>query len=151
MFPKSTTWLDTKAHHESTHQAPLVTLMSPPLMSFSTKGGVSMSCTQSVLATPHQTGGSKTCRRASKTPMLPVHLVQLDPLKKHLTRLAHLAHNSALSLCLHYTLCKYVQSLWNKHLSTSMAWIWSSMSLELLHTLTHLVTPATSYGWVERV
>jgi hypothetical protein len=36
---KSTTRLATKARHEGTHQAHLVTLMSPPLGSISTKGG----------------------------------------------------------------------------------------------------------------
>jgi hypothetical protein len=38
---KSTTWLTTKTHHEGTRQAPLVTLMPPPLRSFSSKGRVS--------------------------------------------------------------------------------------------------------------
>jgi hypothetical protein len=37
--PKSTTWLATKARHEGPRQAHLITLMSAPLGSFSTKGG----------------------------------------------------------------------------------------------------------------
>jgi hypothetical protein len=56
---KSATWLATKAHHEGIRQAPLVTLMLSPLRSFYTKG-VSTSPAQSVIATPHQVGGSKT-------------------------------------------------------------------------------------------
>jgi hypothetical protein len=45
----------------------------------------------SVLAAPNQVGGSKTCRRVTKASRLLTPLVQLDPLKNHLTRLAHLA------------------------------------------------------------
>jgi hypothetical protein len=36
---KRTIWLATKARHEGSHQASLVTLMPPPLRSFSNRGG----------------------------------------------------------------------------------------------------------------
>jgi hypothetical protein len=59
LSPKSTTWLATKARHKGTRQAPLVTLMLPPLRSFSTKERGLHVPAQSVLAIPHQAGGSK--------------------------------------------------------------------------------------------
>ena len=42
-----------------------------PLRSFSTKeGGLHVPCTKLVVAAPHQPGGSKTCRRVTKTPRM---------------------------------------------------------------------------------
>ena len=42
-----------------------------PLRSFSTKeGGLHVSRTKLVVAAPHQAGGSKTCRRVTKTPRM---------------------------------------------------------------------------------
>ena len=42
-----------------------------PLRSFSTKeGGLHVPCTKFVIAAPHQTEGSKTCRRVTKTPRM---------------------------------------------------------------------------------
>jgi hypothetical protein len=129
--PKSTTWLATKAHHKGTCQAPLVALMLPPLRTFSTKGGgLHVPCTK--------------CHRISK------------PERRRLLPESHLGSKASSTLCTtwstrkssHKVLCiqlsfklslapntltKHVQKPWDEpNLSTSMAWMWSLMCLELL-------------------
>jgi hypothetical protein len=146
--PKSTTWPATKARHEGTRQAPLVTLMPPPLRSFSTEGtGSPRPPHKSVLTAPHQVGGSKMITDEPLRPQGFQHTLYNLIHSRITSQGRHNFHSLSSKL-------KLALSTHTKHVQWMNTWelVWLGYDLQIVldsSALSH--HPGPSNGWVEGV
>jgi hypothetical protein len=113
--------------------------MSPPLRASPLKKGVSTSPAQSVLATPHQAGGSKTLAGEPLRPQDFRHTLYNLIHSRITSQGRHTLHSLNSKLILALSARTHTQSVYksmDEQLSTWMDWMWSSRCLALLCTST---------------
>jgi hypothetical protein len=149
--PKSTTWLTTKARHEGTRQAPLVTLMPPPLRSISTKEeGLHAPHTKC----PRHSTPNRRVEDDCSEPLRPqgfrrtlYNLIHLRITSQGTHTLLSLSFKLSLALSTH-THTQACASLWMSNLA--LGWLVYDL-LSVLHSSAIPHYPTTSNGWVEGV